>query len=434
MANVISEKEMLEVAEIIKEVGGTSSRNDKIAILEQNKNNTILQNVFTYSYSPYKRYGIGEKSLENAKDASVDIGKPNHSNIFELLDYLNTVNINDDIRNEVFNFLNSTHESLKELYKRMILKDLRVGATGTIANQAFGRAVVPKFDLMQGRNYYDRLNHLEGEKIVISTKLDGERLVIIKREGEIELRARSGRLVEGCIEIEEDAQLLPDNYVYDGEILSKNPKSLPSKDLFTETRKIMGSKGDKVGLEFHMFDALPLGEFERGESSKSFLERKKWITNLINTGRYNSLKNVPVLYVGYDLDEVDIQLKKAIANGEEGVMVNLNKTYECKRSNNLLKVKQFHTVDLKVIGFEEGTGRNKGKLGSFKVDYKGYHVNVGSGLTDKEREQIWENKEKCLGRVIEVQYFEESKSGGELSLRFPTFIRFREKGKEVSYN
>ena len=229
-------QDMLDVASIIKRIDSTSSRNEKIEILEQNKDNTILQDVFVYSYSPYKRYGIGAKSLESIDELGVNMAKPNFSSIFELLDYLNSININDEARGKVMTFLQSSHVSLRELYKRMLLKDLRIGVTGTIANQVWDN-LVPRFELMQGRNYHDRVKHLEGEKIVVSTKLDGERLIIIKRDGKVELRARSGRVVEGCIEIEEDAEHLPDNYVYDGEVLSENPDGLPSKRLFTEDRK-----------------------------------------------------------------------------------------------------------------------------------------------------------------------------------------------------
>ncbi|HBG5740001.1 TPA: hypothetical protein KQJ47_003495 [Clostridioides difficile] len=44
------------------------------------------------------------------------------------------------------------------------------------------------------------------------------------------------------------------------------------------------------------------------------------------------------------------------------------------------------------------------------------------------------NQNKILGKVIEVKFFEETNNEkGELSLRFPVFLRVREEGKEVSY-
>ena len=124
--------------------------------------------------------------------------------------------------------------------------------------------------------------------------------------------------------------------------------------------------------------------------------------------------------------------------GGEGVMINVaSAPYECKRTANLLKVKEMYTMDLKIIGFEEGLVGTKfeGTLGAIVIDYKGYSVKVGSGYSEEDREFFWKNQNELLGRVIEVQYFEETQDAdGNLSLRFPVFVQLREIGKEVSYD
>ena len=71
---------------------------------------------------------------------------------------------------------------------------------------------------------------------------------------------------------------------------------------------------------------------------------------------------------------------------------------------------------------KEGTGKHAGKLGSVIVDFEGVEVQVGSGFSDALRDQIWEDPENFIGRVIEVRYQEETPDG---SLRFPTFVCFR---------
>lgn len=63
-----------------------------------------------------------------------------------------------------------------------------------------------------------------------------------------------------------------------------------------------------------------------------------------------------------------------------------------------------------------------------------YRLGVGSGFTDEQRKYYFINQNKILGKVIEVKFFEETNNEkGELSLRFPVFLRVREEGKEVSY-
>lgn len=149
------------------------------------------------------------------------------------------------------------------------------------------------------------------------------------------------------------------------------------------------------------------------------------------------IKPVEILYKGkYDKNIVQQELDKQIVQQHEGIMINISDApYEAKRTKNLLKVKAMQDCDLKIVGFEEGTGKNKGTLGAVIVDYKGFKVKVGSGFTDEDRRYFWENRDQLLGRVITVQYFEETtnKKDNSLSLRFPVFVDLREEGKEVSY-
>jgi len=81
---------------------------------------------------------------------------------------------------------------------------------------------------------------------------------------------------------------------------------------------------------------------------------------------------------------------------------------------------------------EEGTGRNVGKLGALIVegtdDGKFIKTNVGSGLTDADRETFWSAKDKLIGQVVEVRadaITQNQNVTDEWSLRFPRFLRFR---------
>ena len=81
---------------------------------------------------------------------------------------------------------------------------------------------------------------------------------------------------------------------------------------------------------------------------------------------------------------------------------------------------------------EEGTGRNVGKLGALVVegtdDGKFIKTNVGSGLTDDNRDVYWSAKDKLIGQVIEVRadaITQNQDTKDEYSLRFPRFLRFR---------
>jgi DNA ligase-1 len=85
---------------------------------------------------------------------------------------------------------------------------------------------------------------------------------------------------------------------------------------------------------------------------------------------------------------------------------------------------------LEVIGFEEGTGKNAGKLGALVCEGvdngKTIKVNVGSGFSDEQREDFWQASSLVMGTIAEVLADAVTQNqDGSYSLRFPRFVRFR---------
>lgn len=121
----------------------------------------------------------------------------------------------------------------------------------------------------------------------------------------------------------------------------------------------------------------------------------------------------------------------------EGLMLrDAGAPYQHKRTDKLLKIKHWQDVECKVVGVKAGIGKHLGRLGALIVDYKGYVVSVGSGFNDQEREILWRELKEG-GRLydslvngelyIKVKYFEESTDAdGNISLRFPTYLCFRD--------
>jgi DNA ligase-1 len=122
----------------------------------------------------------------------------------------------------------------------------------------------------------------------------------------------------------------------------------------------------------------------------------------------------------------------AVAQGFEGIMIkDLDAPYECRRSSFWMKLKPVLSVDLSIIAVEEGTGKNTGKLGALVCEGvdNGRHikVNVGSGLTDAQRIDFWNNRDSLPGQTVEIlcDVITQNQDGG-YSLRFPRFLRFRD--------
>ena len=327
-------------------------------------------------------------------------------------------------------------EDIKEMMKCLLLKDLKAGLGSKTIDKVF-KGLLPKHEVQLAKKYEPGKTKLKG-KFFITEKLDGIRCTAYFEGDTLKIKTRQGKDITGLIEIEEELinkrQVWPD-CVLDGELVSIG--SSP-EDVYKHTmEKVQNKSEKKTGIEFRVFDIISLEEFMNKKSNNDYSFRREILNCMekhLNMFDSEVLGLVPVLYEGTDENVILPLLDKVVSEGKEGLMINLDKEYECKRTSNLLKVKKMHSMDLEVVDFEEGTGKNKNNLGALLVDFKGNKVGVGSGLTDYLRKEIWENKDKYLGRIAEIQYFEISKDkNGIESLRFPVLKMFREEGKEVSF-
>lgn len=432
---------MEEVIKIIKELQSSSGKRLQ-EILEENKSNQMLKDVLYFVYNPYIITGLSNKKinkdLSNMTIIKVPmINEPNFD-IACMFDYLIEHNTgrDEDIA-YIQHYLYSLLAEDREFYKQIFTKELKLGITAKTINKVW-KNFIPEFNVMLAEKYWDRMEELEKNKpdIIITQKLDGIRAIVRVINNKVKIFSRQGKLIEGLNDLENELCKLP-NGCYDGELLL-DKKNIPSKDLYRETVTIVNSKdNDKKGVIFNIFDMVSIEEFDKNYSDLICVYRKQNVYSLFERLNPVYWKPVEILYNGkYDKRIVQQELDKQIALEHEGIMVNLaDAPYEGKRTKNILKVKAMQDCDLKIIGFEEGTGKNKGTLGAVIVDYKGFEVRVGSGFTNQDREYFWNNQKELLGRVITVQYFEETtnKKDNSLSLRFPVYLDLREEGKEVSY-
>ena len=186
----------------------------------------------------------------------------------------------------------------------------------------------------------------------------------------------------------------------------------------------------KEELKLVIFDVITANDFENGKSKLTYSERKPEIEALRETIQQLNIENLSVVdmfYEGTDQTQIWKWLDYAEEHDLEGVIVNLDAPYECKRTKNLIKVKLFKECDIFCTRIESGTGRNANTLGNIVCDYKGFECRVGSGFTDEQRNYYYNNPDEIIGKIVTVKYKEETKNkNGGVSLQFPIFqtVRF----------
>jgi DNA ligase 1 len=337
-------------------------------------------------------------------------------------------------------------EEWNGLCRRVIIKDLRCGISEKTLNKVLGKTEwkIPTFTCQLATDSNDHQSKMKGTKR-IECKLDGVRVLALCTKNTVTLFSRNGKQFENFPDIEEQLSRVKHRisletkgpFVLDGEIVGESFQALMKQ----AQRKDNAKTKD---MNYYIFDVIPLADFERGFWNAQ--QHKRTLMLEINQAEIEKETNLGIMPgMNVDLDTAeghDVMRRfaeDAVAQGFEGIMIkDIGAPYECKRSSFWMKWKPVITVDLNIVGFEEGTGRNQGRLGAIICEGTDNDrlicVNVGSGLSDVDRDEYWGARDDLLGRVVEVAADAVTQNqDGSYSLRFPRFVRFRgfEQGEKL---
>ena len=329
-------------------------------------------------------------------------------------------------------------EEWNGLCRRVIIKDLRCGISEKTLNKVLGKTEwkIPTFTCQLATDSNDHQSKMTGIKR-IECKLDGVRVLALCTKNTVTLFSRNGKQFENFPDIEAQLNRVKHRisletkgpFVLDGEIVGESFQALMKQ----AQRKDNARTKD---MNYYIFDVIPLADFERGFWNAQQHKRTRMLEiNQVEIEAESNLRLMPGMNVDLDTAEGHDVMRRfaedAVAQGFEGIMIkSVDAPYECRRSSFWMKWKPVMTVDLNIVGFEEGTGRNSGRLGAIiceGVDNdRNIRVNVGSGLSDADRDEYWHSRDDLLGRVVEVAADAVTQNqDGTYSLRFPRFVRFR---------
>lgn len=428
-------------SEIIKLLESSNSRifKENIILEQMKKKNDIFFNGLSLAYNKLLTFGVKQLPFSETDGKGLDWIE--FSQLCEKL--IKRELTGYAARDEIIKIKN---KSLKDewnfFYRRILQKDMRCGLSERTVNNVakknqYQEYIIPVFSCQLAQDCELHKKKLNGKKS-LEVKLDGVRAVtVLYPSGKIDIFSRNGKELNNFNHIKDeikkkiDILKIKEALVLDGEVVSDDFQSLMKQ---IHRKNSIQNKDAKLFL----FDYLPLVDFQKGIYPKSYNLRIKELKNLYEQFFQKSEIINIIESVNVDLDTKLGMIKfknfnkDSIINGYEGIMIKDPESYyECKRSTTWLKSKPFIEISLEVKDYEEGTGRNKGKLGAIIAegidDEKKFKTNVGSGFTDLQREEFWEDREKLIGQIIEIRADSISKSqdGKDWSLRFPRFKSFR---------
>ena len=446
---------MKTAADVIIALEGTTKRNEKEKIVLDAWN----KGIFTFfegtqmAYDALRTYSV--KKVPLIEDADED------PNFVSTVDWNRFKKVAGELeRRELTG--NAARDTLRAManecdikdwnyfYRRVLLKDFKCNTSDSTVNKVLEKLVkagdnrakdyiVPVFSCQLAKNGDDHPKKLKGPKL-LDPKLDGARLLTVVDidKKTVTQYTRNGltntNFPQICTMMEKLIPVLTESMVFDGEIVSQS---------FQEMMKQLNRKSniDTSGAKLALFDCLPWKDFQSGEYNLSQTKRHEALVQfepLLAANTNGAVYVIPKLAVNLDTEDGQKTFREfnneMVAAGFEGIMVkDPEATYVTDRTDAWLKLKPFITVDLEVVGFEQGKpeGENADGLGGMiceGVDQgKKIKVVVGNGYSDELRAEIWANRSKVKGRIVEVKgdCLSKSDDNDSWSVRFPVFMQFR---------
>ena len=217
---------------------------------------------------------------------------------------------------------------------------------------------------------------------------------------------------------------MPKNVVLDGELWTKRD-DFNTCGIFRK-KDVVEGEWEKHNVKYKIFD-IPLinKPFEQRmmDLNKLIQKQATLIKKQGKTIPYNPLSITKQIKIKNQA-HLDKLYQDIIKQKGEGIMLReAGSFYEQKRSNTLLKIKPLYDDECIIVGYNPGTGKYTGKLGSFKcVLYKNQNVQFKlSGMTDTIRENY--KTTHPIGTVVTFQYNELNKKTG--APRFGRYMRIR---------
>lgn len=417
---------------MVRDLRATSSTIDKQGIIEDYCNHNsdaanFTKKILLYTYHPLWQYNVTSDNLK--KKSHLVARKNGYNNFFDLLDDLKSRKITGHDAIAAVNSFIEHHSDHEELIHCVVDKDLKTRAGDKIINKAIPDHI-PEFSVALADKYNpDIVDWKDGW--YVSRKIDGARCIaIVDSNGDATFYSRTGKTFDTLDVVRGGIKALNiTNVVFDGELCLVDDNG---NEDFQGIMKQLKKKDHTIpNPSYKIFDMISHDEFysKKGEKNKPYSIRLNNLTEVMKKNECPCLTVLEQDHIKND-DHFAEWVDKSTKKKWEGLMLRADEPYKGKRSKDLLKYKSFNDDEYEVVDTEMGPFRYvlNGKeheeimLSCVTIKHKGYDVRVGSGFSIEQRQEFYKHPKKILGKIITVQYFEETKNqDGGISLRFPTF-------------
>lgn len=425
--------------QIIQALANEPSTNKKLEILKAHQDNELLKNYFKLALDPTINYFIKVNSLPPSNGTNADLTLDDIQAVYiHLAKRQITGNSAREYVNQILANLNPDSQIL---LMNMINRDPKCNVGESLSNKCW-KGLIPEYPYMRCCLLKDvKIENFNWKNGVLSQlKADGMFCNVSKDpDGNVQLMSRNGSVFD----ITKFSQIvghinrcIRSDTVTHGELLVKRDGTVLPREIGNGIlNSVLKGGSFEWNDEPHLvvWDQIPLSASVPGGSyNVPYYDRGYDLQCQILDSDIDFIESKPV----FSFEQAIDHYQEVILRGQEGtIFKDPDAIWKDTTSKQQVKLKIEVDVDLKIIGFTEGKGKNASTFGSVTTmtDDGLLEVNV-SGFKDKAqkgimtRQQINEIRDDLIGTIMTVRsngIMKPSKNNQQYSLFLPRFVEFR---------
>jgi DNA ligase-1 len=426
----------MTIKQIFDEISNESSTNEKMNILSKYINNDLLEKILYLANS--KRIKFYIKQIPEYDKHKEHIPESYNDSLWWAINQLTLLSNRSVTGNAAIQHLKGVLESLDEdssyIIERIIEKDCKIGMGTRNINKVFPD-LIEKVAYLGAKSYSDKLvkNILKSTPINFSQeKMDGRYVNVIIDSGDVELSSRQGEptVLDGAkflFELEKlgdcvlNGELTMDSpdggimerYVSNGIIASLIDINKKRESRTSEETQKKIDEFEKKHMEFQsalnlirltVWDVITNDEYYDNKSESPYYVRFNNLKILINNNNFSMISLVETREVSTMNDVIEHFEDILSKNGEGTILKSYNGKWSDGKPVTQVKLKKEIELDLKIVGFNYGTGKNSNVISSLNCETEcGLLQTSPTGMSEDVMLDITERQNELLGTVVAVK-------------------------------
>lgn len=412
-----------QIFDLIETIAAASKKTDKERLLRE-ADCPELREILVSAYDPTINYYI-------KKIPSVVCGDKNFCDSGrELLWALSSRRITGhEAQNALAQYLGTLNIESKELLTRIIRRDLRAGFSVSTINKVFPKLLreVPYMRCsLLSKVDTSKWGWVDGH--ISQIKMDGMFCnLTVTDDGYVTLTSRQGSEFPS----EEFVDVVENNferdYQYHGELLIvKFDGTVLPREIGNGILNSVLKGGSIPAQHYPKFVAWDMVELDviQGElkSTKPYVDRFKQLCSIPKSESFTTVETKRI----FSIEQAFEHYRDALSRGLEGTIIkNKGALWRDGTSREQLKLKLEVDVDLEIIGFTRGNGKNADTFGSVETATCDRLLKVDvSGFSDEMRLYIHLHRDELLATIMTVRG-NEIMYGDPASIFLPRFCELR---------